>query len=1633
MKDMAEISTVKPARAKRTLPSLPSSKASNGGVFLSPTCSPKTARKKCVDSPLATTGKDRIKPSRLPVRRTQSLSEIPLQRPSTSNGKVLRKQATVHSSELVVKNANNNHSKDLRLSKISGSGEINKAQTRKKAAANKTANSLNKQSKNELKIKKIQEFSDSINHPGSENSVITRGLTKSESINSLDSLSGLGLDQEEKSCVTVAVRIRPFNQRELRNTNTQLYLTADGNTIFTSGPGLKHSFSYDQCFWSFDENCETFATQEYVYNKIGKPLVENAFDGYNTCLFAYGQTGSGKSYSMMGLNHQEQAGIIPRFCHDLFQRIVSSPELTFSVEISYFEIYNEKIHDLLDYQKGRDNKKSNLRIREHPELGPYVQDLSTYIVSSYADVESWLAVGNKSRATAATGMNEKSSRSHSVFTIILTQTQTELLEGTETQMSKTSKINLIDLAGSERASTALNDDVIDSKQTYDLRLKEGGSINKSLHTLGKVISVLSSREKAGKKKKVHIPYRDSVLTWLLKDSLGGNSKTAMIATVSPSIVHYEETLSTLRYASQARCIVNRARVNEDPNAKLIRELLAEIERLKESSISSEPEVNVSLNDEITMLREKLRETTTLLAESTKNWQEKLELSEKRKVEEAEKLKKAGVSFKVDNKLPNLVNLNEDPQLSEMLLYMLKEGETTVGRRQSEHYSDHDIQLNGVLVAENHCLIRNEGEKVYITPIDDAPTYVNGLQLSEETLLHHGDRLVIGGDHYFRFNHPIEVQQRKQENSEKGENVAPKDFEFARNELAQVQNARLQAELEEARIKAQEEIMVEIQVAKETAQQELNEQKQCYEKRLNQLQNSLNEVGAEKTEIEKSHQSAEDKISQLQAHKMLLEQEILNNRKRLQMEALAAKQALEETKVNQVRIISELEKEKIKIREDVEKLKNAKQAREQRKMSIVSKDNKGNSELLRISVMLREANKISESLKRHLTFSRDDILLNDKVEVKIRLNNTKLGITTVWSLQKFEAKLMQMREIYQQNESDSISGDEDPFSDPSDQWEKDFRLDSPSETIRMSRRETLDLVSNLKNSLASPLSSKGSPSVLYGVSPRARVLVNNAVNRQHVKAENIFAKYKRDETRSSEVKKTFPSPSPSPPLSDHFQNSLQNVTSVPAICRDMVSSLMSRMEGLSTSSEVPFHERIVYSVNQVLLSASSLRRAFKNDNGARHAVPLRETEIVRRHTIQIMTSLERLLEQTQSWRTVLDASGVEKVREMTSRLLDSVRRVAAHLAKLLMGCDGDMVSLIEESGDKLENCLCILVKQVAKLVVMSPVEFSEDNLAEELEIQGSCAAAFVEGQNLVLRDAVQDCNRVIKESLNSMQKLVHKGNNEMEKEIRDDATRLLKSVLNCTRNVDDIQKTLYSLKDMTPCTVAGRRVYCCHQVVSGTRSVTDISGRLTKAIERLKLDKPRLFTGMIEIATELRTRVANVVEHTQSLVEFDTSYCSNQSRERSISQSQVGFANQSFDEIIRDSRENLTHESRDRSTSDPRDISTRESRERSSSLSFLSTFKDKLKVKEKNVRLTSRELAQTLTKYSFLTDERSCERKHMRGNYGTPVSNGISRGLRDTTNSPGSFQKKIAHEFTQQTPPRSPREGFSVFRSKECPL
>uniref|UniRef100_A0AAZ3R4Q8 Kinesin family member 13A n=1 Tax=Oncorhynchus tshawytscha TaxID=74940 RepID=A0AAZ3R4Q8_ONCTS len=432
---------------------------------------------------------------------------------------------------------------------------------------------------------------------------------------------------------------------------------------------------------------------------------------------------------MMG--NKKAPGLIPRLCCSLFERIgrEDSQVLSFKVEVSYMEIYNEKVRDLLDPKGSR----QSLKVREHKVLGPYVDGLSQLAVTNFevsVDVG-----GNKSRTVAATNMNEESSRSHAVFSIIVTQTLYDLKSGNSGE--KVSKMSLVDLAGSERVSKT---------GAAGERLKES-KINRSLTTLGCVISALADQSagKGGKNK--FVPYRDSVLTWLLKDNLGGNSKTCMIATVSPAADNYEETLSTLRYADRAKRIVNHAVVNEDPNARIIRELREEVEKLRVQLSQAEslkaPE-----------LKERLQESEKLIQEMTVTWEQKLRNTEEIATERQQQLESMGISLetsgiKVGDDKCFLVNLNADPALNELLVYYLKE-HTRVGADTSQ-----DIQLFGIGIQSEHCVleISPDGGEVTLTPIENARTCVNGTMTVSLVHLWHGDRILWGNNHFFRINLP----------------------------------------------------------------------------------------------------------------------------------------------------------------------------------------------------------------------------------------------------------------------------------------------------------------------------------------------------------------------------------------------------------------------------------------------------------------------------------------------------------------------------------------------------------------------------------------------------------------------------------------------------------------------------------------------------------------------------------------------------------------------------------------------------------------------------------------------------------------------------------------------------------------
>ncbi|XP_034553281.1 kinesin-like protein KIF13A isoform X7 [Notolabrus celidotus] len=540
--------------------------------------------------------------------------------------------------------------------------------------------------------------------------------------------------------VKVAVRVRPMNRREIELNTKCVVDMEDNQTVLHPPPSnakgensRKQSkvFAFDHCFWSIDEsNVPKYAGQEVVFKCLGEGILENAFQGYNACIFAYGQTGSGKSFSMMG--NGEQPGLIPRLCCSLFERVhrEENESHTFKVEVSFMEIYNEKVRDLLDPKGSR----QSLKVREHKVLGPYVDGLSQLAVTSFEDIEVLMSEGNKSRTVAATNMNEESSRSHAVFSIIVTQTLYDLRSGNSGE--KVSKMSLVDLAGSERVSKT---------GAAGERLKEGSNINKSLTTLGCVISALADQS-AGKGKAKFVPYRDSVLTWLLKDNLGGNSKTAMIATVSPAADNYEETLSTLRYADRAKRIVNHAVVNEDPNARIIRELREEVEKLKVQLSQAEslkaPE-----------LKEKLHESEKLIQEMTVTWEEKLRKTEEIATERQKQLESMGISLetsgiKVGEDKCFLVNLNADPALNELLVYYLKE-HTRVGADTSQ-----DIQLFGIGIQPEHCVLElcPDGD-VTLMPVGNARTCVNGTMIDSLSHLWHGDRILWGNNHFFRINLP----------------------------------------------------------------------------------------------------------------------------------------------------------------------------------------------------------------------------------------------------------------------------------------------------------------------------------------------------------------------------------------------------------------------------------------------------------------------------------------------------------------------------------------------------------------------------------------------------------------------------------------------------------------------------------------------------------------------------------------------------------------------------------------------------------------------------------------------------------------------------------------------------------------
>ncbi|XP_068069180.1 uncharacterized protein kif16bb isoform X2 [Danio rerio] len=516
--------------------------------------------------------------------------------------------------------------------------------------------------------------------------------------------------------VRVAVRVRPLSQRE-KDLSAKVIIQVDGQITSVlstkenfscmngelSGERVK-SFSYDFSYDSMNSTSLNFVTQEKIFKDLGTDVLQAAFEGYNACVFAYGQTGSGKTYTMMG--NPGDYGLIPRICEGLFHHIggvLQKDKASFHMEVSYFEIYNERVRDLLP---STETQGCELRVREHPKDGPYVDALSRHQVQSYTEVGQLMQEGNKRRATANTGMNNVSSRSHAIFTIRFIKA---MFDG-ELPSETVSKVHLVDLAGSERA---------DATQTTGIRLKEGANINRSLVTLGIVISTLA---------------------------------------ISPADVNYSETLNTLRYASRAKNILNKPTVNEDSNVKIIRELQAEIARLK-ALLSAGNQMPSFEQPSGSSVEERLHQDEARVQELTKQWASRWKEIQTILGEDAVALRKEGIGVVLDSQIPYLIRIDEDLLSTGVVLYHLKEGITSVGAGGTK--PEQDIVLHGEALQREHCVFENQRGAVTLVPLPGARCAVSGMEVTQPYLLSQGVNIQLGKATMFHFNHPQEAAQLRE--------------------------------------------------------------------------------------------------------------------------------------------------------------------------------------------------------------------------------------------------------------------------------------------------------------------------------------------------------------------------------------------------------------------------------------------------------------------------------------------------------------------------------------------------------------------------------------------------------------------------------------------------------------------------------------------------------------------------------------------------------------------------------------------------------------------------------------------------------------------------------------------------------
>jgi len=549
---------------------------------------------------------------------------------------------------------------------------------------------------------------------------------------------------DEIENVKVAVRVRPFNKREIGR-NAQRIIDMNGNSTKITNPadGESKSFTFDHSYWSFDgckeekngycspdpshPNGKKFCDQKRVFKDIGQGVLDNAWKGYNATLFAYGQTGSGKSWSVIGYGANK--GIVPVLCDELFKGIAKKNDGTsFEVKFSMMEIYNEIATDLSTVDASK-KKRESLKIRQHPKKGFYADGLKEHLVSSYEEIDAMMDKCTMNRTVASTNMNATSSRAHTIVGINFVQ---KFKNSAGKEMAKGAVMNLVDLAGSER---------VDSTGATGDRLKEGAGINMSLSCLGNVIKALAECSEG---KSTRVPYRGSVLTKLLQNALGGNSKTIMIAALSPADINHDETLSTLRYADRAKQIKTKATVNEDPTEKLIRELKEQNDKLRAQLSGGKIDMS-----EVNEIARKENLTDAEIEELKKEWMDEMNSRKKDNDKELQELKlsyeeklKAAQSQggggnemlqlqKEKKKYPHIYNLNFDPQLSGKIIHILRKPDTEIGNRKGK---DSDICMIGPGIHNQHAILKlsDKKDKAFVRPCEkDCRILVNGAAITGE--------------------------------------------------------------------------------------------------------------------------------------------------------------------------------------------------------------------------------------------------------------------------------------------------------------------------------------------------------------------------------------------------------------------------------------------------------------------------------------------------------------------------------------------------------------------------------------------------------------------------------------------------------------------------------------------------------------------------------------------------------------------------------------------------------------------------------------------------------------------------------------------------------------------------------------